>query len=240
MPQFGRVPSDQIAEVKASSDVPPAPWEQAGVTIQQVTFEVGVQEMLDLLPDLYSRPAPPYAKIAIVHYPDSPVGSYWEALLMLGCRLDLTPGQYVVASVVTSEAALAANAQNWRYLSEVGQVALDRSPDAVIGSITAAAGLTVGVLSPQPQAAAPTIVRYDRLVVVQPVDGRPTPLEINNEATVQHAWLARGTRVEYGRGDAASPWLRLRLRNPITCTIAEQDMRRPVPARIAVPAGAGA
>src|SRR5438477_9389265 len=112
MPEYGRMPSNQIAAVLATSEVPPAPWALAGVTMQQVSFEVGVQEMLDLLPDLYSRPAPPYAKIAIIHYPDSPVGAYHEALLMLGCRFDLTPGQFVVASVVTSEAARDANAQN--------------------------------------------------------------------------------------------------------------------------------
>lgn len=240
MPQYGRIPGDRIAAVKATGEVAPAPWTLGGVTVQQVTFEVGVEEMLDLLPDLYSRPAPPYAKIAVIHYADSPVGAYYEALLMLGCRADLTPGQFVVASVVTSEAARAANAQNWRYRSEVGQVTLERAAEAVVGSVSDPSGLTVRVVSPNPQAAAPTIVRYDRLVVAQPVDGRPTPLEISDEASVHRAWLARGSRVEYGRGDAASPWLRLRLRNPITCTIAEQDMTRPAPTPIALPAAVGA
>ena len=238
MPQFGRIAASGLAVVEADGSAPPTPWTVEGATVQTVTFEVSVDAALDALPELLARPTPPYARIPVIDVPDSPAGAYREALLLVSCRYMMMPRMYIAASIVSSEQARAANAQNWRYESVVGDVTLERDGNDFASTISDRAGLSVTVTSKDALPTGTAVIRYDPTIAVWPVDGEPKVHTISAEpADVQEAWLARATEVGYESGDRASPWLRLRSKNPITCTIAVLDTERPEPNEVERPEG---
>jgi hypothetical protein len=142
---------------------------------------------------------------------------------------------------VNSAAARDANLANWHYLSEVGDVELAHEGDAFRSTIRVPSGLEVRVESPRAQETGPAVIRYDPITVVYTDDeGKAGLFTISAEpAKVSRAWLATGSSVAYAGGDASSPWLRLRLRNPITGTIAVQDMVLPEPRPVRAGAGMG-
>jgi Acetoacetate decarboxylase (ADC) len=230
MPQFGRG-SAPTAVSEGPASAAPAPWEIKGVIAQMATFEVDVDAVLDLLPPMLSRPAPPYARLLVLDYPDTPVGAYREALLLISARFAMLPRHYVAASVVTSEAARDANLANWHYQSEVGEVSLVRDGSSFTSFIRLASGLEIRVTSADAQEAAPAIIRYDPMTVAwgDASSGSGLITVSAEPMAVSQAWLAVGTTLDYTGGDRQSAWLRLRSRNPITCTIALQDSRLPEP-----------
>jgi hypothetical protein len=240
MPQYGRrAARDVIASNGAGGSNPP-PWEVSGVLAQMATFEVDAEATLDALPDLLSRPAPPYARLLVLDYPGSPVGPYREALLLLSSRFAMLPRQYVAASVVTSQAAADANLANWGYQSDVGEIAIERGDADVASTISHPSGLTIRVNSMNAQETGPAVIRYDPIVVVADEDGTPGLRTISSEPRgVTQAWIAVGTTVEYSGGSRDNPWLTLRSRNPITCTIAVQDMLLPKPEPVSATPGMG-
>ena len=240
MPQFGRIDTGNLAVVDREGSAPPAPWSAAGATVQAVTFEVAVSAALDAMPALLARPAPPYARIAVTDYPDSPVGPYTEAQLLLSTRYLMLPRQYVVASIVSTQEAAAAIAQNWGYEATAGTVELTRDGDDFESTISDPSGLTIRVASPGAASTGTAMIRYDTTVAVWAVDGEAKAQLLSAEAgEVSNAWLARGTTIEYSGGDRSSPWLQLRSTNPITCTIAELDLERPEVTVIERPAPGG-
>lgn len=235
MPQFGQVDAATLAPPAPAGSPPPLPWEIRGALVQQVTFESTVPDTLAVLPGLLARPAPPYTRIRIVDHPDSPVGPYREALLLVSCRYLMLPRQYVAASIVTTAEAQAGNAQRG-YASALGEVALTQTADGFVGSLADGSGLSIEVASPAAVETAPAVIRYDPDVVVLPDDGQPTVFTVSAEPTaVESAWLAVGTSVTYSGGDRDNVWRRLRSRNPITCAIARQDMPYPSPVAVKRP-----
>jgi hypothetical protein len=183
---------------------------------------------------------PPYARIWVADFPDSPIGPYREALLLLSCRYFMLPRHYIVASVVTSEQARAANAEHWHYPSAVGAVSLQRDGDSFVGTIEVPDGPRITLDSSRAIQTGTAVIRYDPLVIVQPGDAEPQVLNVAPTlGDVQDAWLARGTKLTYEGGDASSPWLRLRSRNFITCTIGQHDLERPEAGEVRRPQGGG-
>ena len=241
MPEFGRIPASLAVAAGGSGSGPTAPWDVAGVTAQMATFEVDVEAVLDLLPEMLSRPAPPYCRILVLKYPDSPAGAYQEALLLISSRFAMLPRHFVAASVVSSKAAQEANLTNWHYFSEVGEVDLLQDGSDFRSVIRHPSGLEIRVDSPNAQETGPAVIRYDPVVVVAAQNGgEPSLVTISAEPSdVSRAWLATSTAVSYSGGDAQSPWLRLRSRNPITGTIAVQDMHLPEPVAVKPMAGGG-
>src|SRR5262249_2690687 len=135
MPQFGLLTRDRL-ETPATADLstfPPLPWTLPRAEVAQATFEVDLSTALDLLPELLSRPVPPLARIIAARYPDSPIGPYAEALLILSSRFAMLPRNDVVAAVVTSERAREAYGGIWSLHATVGQVELQRRPNPLGG-----------------------------------------------------------------------------------------------------------
>ena len=225
MPETGLLDSAAIAAVHAQTDAPGPPWEIAEAVVQQVTFEVRVPQARRHLPDIVTRSAPTYAKIAVIDRADSPVGPYREALLMLGCRAGLLPAQYVVASIVTSEAARDATAAYWSYLPGVGAIDFERSAEALRSTVHIGGGFSVSLHSALTAAAAANIVRYDPLLVVQPGEDGAGALEVPTEHDVREAWMDRATTVSYSGGDRSSAWLQLRSHHPITAFVAVEGQK---------------
>jgi len=233
MPQFGRLPASAVVAVSHDDGSPPPPWTMAGAVLQLVTFEVDADATLDLLPPMLSRPAPPYARVLIADYVESPIGPYREATLLLSCRYLMLPRQMVVGSVVTSESAQAANARNWHYPSEVGEVTLTREGASFVGRVRTASGLDLTVTSPDAQETGIATIRYDPAVVVQPGNTGLEVLTVSADPlTVHEAWLAQRSTYECRESGRQSAWWKLRSRNPITGTIARVDVERPVPSAV--------
>ena len=237
MPETGLLDSSTIAEVSVETDAPDPPWEIADAVVQQVTFEVRVPQARRLLPDIVTRSAPTYAKIAVINRADSPVGAYREALLMLGCRAGMLPAQYVVASIVTTEAAREATAAHWRYLPEVGAIDFERGAEALRSTVHLGDGFSVSLESALTDAAAAGIVRYDPLLVVQPGEEGAGALEVPTEHEVREAWMARGTSVEYVGGERSSVWIQLRSHHPITGFVAVESQKTDAATAVALPGG---
>lgn len=233
MPEFGKMGDDRIVAVTSDGDGPSAPWALNGVTAQLTTFEVDVTAALENMPSLTARPAPAYARILVLDVPDSPVGPYREAQLLVSCRYLMLPRQYIAASIVTTEAAQQANARNWHYRSEIGEISVEGSGDNLRSVIRGANGLEIVIASHEPQATAPASIRYDPTVVAQPKDAGIGLFTISADPDeIREAWIDRGATVAYQGGDRKDPWLRLRSRNPITSTVAVQDMQRPEPEEV--------
>ena len=206
------------------------------VSPQAETF--AIDATLDALPEMLARPTPPYARIQVIDCPDSPVGAYREALLLVSCRYLMTPRMYVAASIVTSQEARAANAQNWGYEGAVGEVMLERDDSDFVSTISDPSGLSIRVASPEAVPTGTAMIRYDSTVAVWPVDGETRVHTLSADPSEVHeAWLARGTTVEYLAGDRGSPWRRLRSTHPITCTVAVLDLERPEPKEVERPQG---
>ena len=240
MPETGLLPASEIAVVSGETDAPPPPWQIGQAVVQQITFEIRVPQARAALPELVTRSAPTYAKIAVIDRLDSPVGPYREALLMAGCRVGIIPAQYIVAAVVNTEAAQSATAAHWGYQPDVGEIEWERDDGGLRTRIAVNDHLSVSVESPIGTAAATAIVRYDPLLTVQPHEGSPTPHEIPTEHEVTQAWMARASTLSLAGATAAdrdNPWVRLRMHNPITAVVAEESQQIDAPAAILPPGG---
>jgi hypothetical protein len=240
MPEFGRLEASALTAAPGGGGDAPAPWTLEGVTTHTVTFEVDRDPALDLLPEPLARPTPPYARIQVTSVPDSPVGPYREAQLLLSCRMMMTPRQYVVAAVVDSEAAAQAIAAAWAYEPAVGEVALSEDGNDFTSTIAAGSGPGITIASHDALPTGTAIIRVDPIVFAWQNGGEPSVQTLSAEPSAVHeAWLARDTSVTYEGGDRSSPWLRLRSRNVITATVAKLDLERPEPSEVERPAGVG-
>lgn len=235
MPQLGRISSATL-ERPESAEAPRGPWSISGALVQQVTFEASVEATLDALPDLLARPAPPYTRIRVIAHSDSPVGPYNEALLLVSCRYLMLPRHFVAASIVSTSEAQAANATNRGYTSVLGQVSLEEDGTGFVGHLSDDSGLSISINSKHATETGPAMIRYDPDVVVLPEDGEPTVFTVSADPSgVESAWIAVDTTVAYEGGARDSVWRRLRSLNPITATIARQDMDYPDPVAVKRP-----
>lgn len=235
MPESGRLNPNQIETVEHSGATA-APWTVTGAGIHAVTFEVDTGAALNALPPMLSRPAPTYGRIYVIDYPDTPLGAYREALLMVSCRYLMMPRQYLVASIVDSEAARAANAQNSHYRSEIGKITLQASGNSATSTIEGASGLKVIITSPDGASTSSDVLRYDPVVVVQPREGGLKVLTVSGAPeNIREAFIAAGTTMQLQGGGADSPWVKLRSMFPITGTFARLDVEVPLAKEVEMP-----
>jgi hypothetical protein len=237
VPEFGLKTKEQIGEAPSVelSAFPSLPWRLAGAEVVQVTYEVDLEATRELLPEQLSRPVPPYGRIVVAHYPESPVGPYSEALLILAARFNMLPRNYVVAAVVTTEAARDAYAGIWSLPVALGDISLRRERAAGGGEdITAeiAAGTPLATVHlPNAYAVEPGMIRYDPLLSVRvPGDDEAEVIQFSGAPAVHEARLAKGATVTCRTDAWADPWFRLRSLNMISATFAVADMELIEPA----------
>jgi acetoacetate decarboxylase len=237
VPEFGLKTKEQIGEA-ASVDIgafPALPWRLPGAEVVQVTFEVDLEATRELLPEQLSRPVPPYGRIVVARYPESPLGPYSEALLLLAARFNMLPKNYVVAAVVSNEAARDAYAGIWGLPVSVGEIALRRERAASGGEdITAeiAADTPLATLRlPDAYAVEPGMIRYDPLLSVRVPGGDEAEVfQFSGTPTIHEARLAKGATVTCRTDAWTDPWFRLRSLNMISATFAIADMELIEPA----------
>jgi hypothetical protein len=235
MPERGRLATSEVAIIDRSGAAE-APWVSHGTTVHAATFEVKTDAALDALPAPLARPAPAYARIYVVSYPESPFGPYNEALLMVSCRYLMLPRQYLVASIVDSEAARDANEQNGHYRSDLGQITTELGNLNAVSRVIGPGGLRVVLASEEGEPTSVDVLRYDPVVVVQPGGDALKVLTVSAAPeNIRDAFIATGTRVEVSVDSAVSPWARLRSTNPITGTFARMDLEIPEAKEVELP-----
>lgn len=231
MPQFGLRAVERTAPAKSLPELPDLPWTLPAAEVVQVTFEVELEAALELLPTALSRPVPPYARLIVARYPESPVGPFAEALLLLACRYRMEPKQYVVACVVTSEAAREAEAALWGIEARTGAVELRRTRTATGSEEISAAIATSEPLAslhlPSAYAIEPAMIRYDPFVSVRRTDDDQVEVvQFSGAPAVHEARLSKGAGVTCQTDAWADPWFRLRSVNMISATFAVADIER--------------
>ncbi len=241
MPQFGLRSVERTAPVAARAALPDLPWTLPNAEVVQVTFEVDLDAALELLPTPLSRPVPPYARLLVARYPESPVGPFAEALLLLACRYRMEPKQYVAACVVTSEAAREAAAALWGIDARTGAVELRRQRTAAgaeeIGATVAAGEPLASLLLPSAYAIEPAMIRYDPFVSVRRGEGDQLEVvQFSGTPTVHAARLAKDASVACQTDAWSDPWFRLRSVNMISATFAVADLQRTAPEVLPAPA----
>jgi acetoacetate decarboxylase len=241
MPQFGLKTVTPAAAPADAGQAPPLPWKLPNAEVVQVAFEVDVDATLELLPEQLSRPVPPYARVVVARYPESPVGPYTEALLLLSCRFRMEPKQYVVDAVVSSEAARSAYAALLGLPARTGDVRLTRELDDASGTETISAEIAAGgplasVRMPGAYAVEPAMVRYDPFLTVRGGADGAEVVQFSGAPAVHSARLAKGATITC-RSDAWSdPWFRLRSLNMISATFAVADLELSEPNVLPPPA----
>lgn len=231
MPQFGLRGIEQIGEGSAVGDAegfPPLPWALARAEVVQATFEVDLDAALELLPEQLARPVPPYARVLVSRFAESPIGAYSEALLLLSARFAMQPKNYVVAAVVSSEAAREAYQRIWTLPVATGRVEIDRertaegSENVSVRIATSSPLATVHL--PEAYAVEPGMIRYDPLISVSRRDGEAEVIQFSGTPTVHEARLAKGATVICQSDGWTDPWFRLRSLNMISASFAVADV----------------
>lgn len=235
MPQSGLKTPEQIGEAPVTDleSFPPLPWALPRAEVVQVTFEVDLDAALALLPEQLTRPVPPYARIIVSRYAASPVGPYSEALLLLAARFAMLPRNYVVAAVVSTDAARDAYRDIWSLPVSTGSIDLQRTPGAS-GSETIRAAVVsrlplATIELPDAYAVEPGMIRYDPLVSVRVRQGEAEVIQFSGAPAVQEARLAKGATVNLHADDWSDPWFRLRSLNMISASFAVADLEMTEP-----------
>jgi hypothetical protein len=205
------------------------------VTIHQATFEVDTEAALAALPPMLTRPAPTYGRIYVIDWPESPVGAYKEALLLVSCRYLMLPRQYLAASIVTSQAAADANAAGSHYRSEVGRIETEVGNLSAKSLVEGPTGLRIVIDSAEGEPTGPDVLRYDPVVVVQPGESGLKVMTVSAAPeNIRDAFIASGTTIDLA-GGTGTAWEALRPVNPITGTWARMELEVPEPKEVELP-----
>jgi hypothetical protein len=234
MPEAGRLNPGSVENLPVGEGAK-TPWTANGVAIHQATFEIDTEAALNTLAPMLTRPAPTYGRIYVIDYPDSPVGPYKEALLLVSCRYLMLPRQYLVASIVTSDAAANANLAGSHYRSEVGSLTIERGNLSARSVVEGPGGLRVVIDSQEGEPTGPDVLRYDPIVVAQPGDGGLKVVTVSAAPeNLRDTFIASGTTIEMNAA-AGTAWQTLRSLNPITGTFAIMDLEVPAPKEVEMP-----
>lgn len=243
MPEYGRMTGDrqQLSHPPDTSGYPQPPWKLPGAEVLQVVIEVDTEAALDHLPAQLTRPVPAYAKLIVARYPESPLGPFAEAMLMVACRNRARWLQFVAATVVDHAQVAEATAMLWSYPREVGTVGLTRAGNQVHASVAGCDGPILDLDLANIYAVDPAMIRYDVTVTLRAYrGGDPEVLIVSAAPDVLEGWLAKGAQVTYHDNAPDSPWTRLRNLNPISSTYALVNLEWPMPRAIDFSAPVGA
>ncbi|MGE0543137.1 MAG: acetoacetate decarboxylase family protein [Dehalococcoidia bacterium] len=246
MPQSGLKTLDQIGEASAVDieSYPSLPWTLPRAEVVQATFEVDLDAALETLPEQLTRPVPPYARMIVSRYPESPVGPYSEALLLLAARFAMMPKNYVVAAVVSTDAARDAYRDIWSLPVTTGGIELQRRQTESGGenvSASVASTLPLAAIElPDAYAVEPGMIRYDPLMSVRVRQGEAEVIQFSGAPAVHEARLAKGATVRCQTDDWSDPWFRLRSLNMISASFAVTDLEVTAPVVQTLRSAAGA
>jgi Acetoacetate decarboxylase (ADC) len=242
VPEYGRITAERLPFIDPpdNSTYPPPPWKLPGAEVLQVVIEVDAEAALDHLPAQLTRPVPAYAKLIVARYPESPIGAFAEAALMVACRNRARWLQFIASAIVDQPQVANATAAIWSHPREVGIVSLTRTGNHVHAFLATDAGPILDIDLPNIYAVDPAMIRYDVTVTLRAHKGSaPEVLIVSAAPDVREGWLAKGAEVTYHDLAADSPWVRLRNLNTISSTYAMVDLEWPIPRAVDFSAAVG-
>lgn len=116
-----------------------------------VTYETDADRAAALLPEPLDLPLPARATLIVVHYPQSTLGAYYEAMLGLRCSLKGTEYFYIPHIVVDSVAPLVAGREIWGYPKKIARVELSQREELWMGTVERPAGVRLVTLTMRPE-----------------------------------------------------------------------------------------
>jgi hypothetical protein len=243
VPEYGRIDPQRMPFIDPPdvSAFPPPPWKLPEAEVLQVTIEVDTEAALDYLPEQLTRPVPAYAKLIVARYPDSPMGPFTEAALMVACRHRARWLQCVATAVVDQPQLGTASAAIWSYPRQGGTITLARTGNQVRGTVAERSQPILEIELPNVYAVDPAMIRYDITVTLRASKGKaPEVLIVSAPPDPKEGWLAKGAKVIYHDIPPDSPWSRLRNLNTISSTYALVNLEWPAPRAIDFSAPVGA
>jgi hypothetical protein len=216
---------DYLVDLPGERSVyPPLPWVCPNSTMINVYFEVLKAPLLDRLPPEFCRTSPPYCRLSIFDHPDSPVGPFRDAILALGCRLNMMPAAFVAASVTNNEKALAAGLFERGFPNTLGKIEFVSGVTSACAVVSDATGSLLEVELPLLQTIEPSRLAFDHADSLRTTADGNTVLTITRpDINIQQAAICKNARIEYAGERPQTAWHTLRCRNVVSAQLVHGD-----------------
>lgn len=203
---------------------PPLPWVCPNSTMINIYFEVLKGPLLDRLPPEFCRTSPPYCRLSIFDHPESPVGPFRDAILALGCRLNMMPAAFVAASITNSERALAAGIFERGFPNMLGKIEFASSVGSARAGVSDGTGPLLEVELPLLQTIEPSRLAFDHADALRTTADGKTALTITRpDITIHRAAICKNARIEYPGERQKTPWHSLDCRNVVSAQLVHGD-----------------
>ncbi len=199
---------------------PPLPWTCEGITMINVYFEVLKDPLLARLPPEFCRTSPPYCRLTVVDHPQSPVGPFREAVLALGCRLNMMPAAFVAASITDNRDVLAAGIFERGFPSVAGAIEFEAGVSQARAVISDSKGPLLHVELPLLQTIEPSRLAYDHTDALKTTGpGAAQLCIVKPDLAIEHAAICKTARIEYSEERPGAAWHALRCRNVVSAQV---------------------
>ena len=243
MPDYGRLTEERLpAAAPAISPLyPPAPWPLPGARVLKVLYETDADPVLTWLPPKLSRSSPPYAVIAVAHYPESPIGAFSLASQHAGCRAGFFIRAFTVQAITDNPAAMSALRELWGFPCKLGEIEIQAGEGSAAALVRIDGNVVVDVQLSRGTPIDGPSVRFDPLLNVRLApsleEGRRHDsvqmVQIDPDCEVREAVRSEAT-VRFPSASDAAPWHLLPARYTISATVCLVDTELPL-ARFVMP-----
>ena len=205
---------------------PPLPWVCPNSTMINVYFEVLKAPLLNRLPPEFCRTSPPYCRLSIFDHPESPVGPFRDAILALGCRLNMMPAAFVAASITNSEKVLAAGVFERGFPNTLGSIEFSSSVASARAVVGDARGPLLEIELPLLQTIEPSRLAFDHADALRTTADGETALTITRpDIEIRRAAICKNARIEYPTERPETAWHSLHCRNVVSAQLVHGDRR---------------
>ena len=205
---------------------PPLPWVCPNSTMINVYFEVLKAPLLNRLPPEFCRTSPPYCRLSIFDHPESPVGPFRDAILALGCRLNMMPAAFVAASITNSEKVLAAGVFERGFPNTLGSIEFSSSVASARAVVGDARGPLLEIELPLLQTIEPSRLAFDHADALRTTADGETALTITRpDIEIRRAAICKNARIEYPAERPETAWHSLHCRNVVSAQLVHGDRR---------------
>jgi len=205
---------------------PPLPWVCPNSTMINVYFEVLKAPLLNRLPPEFCRTSPPYCRLSIFDHPESPVGPFRDAILALGCRLNMMPAAFVAASITNSEKVLAAGVFERGFPNTLGSIEFSSSVASARAVVGDARGPLLEIELPLLQTIEPSRLAFDHADSLRTTAEGKTALTITQpDIKIIRAAICKNARIEYPAERPETAWHSLNCRNGVSGQLVHGDRR---------------
>ncbi len=213
---------DYLIELpKERLEYPALPWTCA-VTMINVYFEVLKAPLLERLPGEFCRTSPAYCRLTVIDHLESPVGPFRDAMLALGCRMNMMPAAFVAASVTNNEKVLGAGIFERGFPNILGKVEFESGGGKARALVSDAKGPLIEVVLPTLQTIEPSRLAYDHADALKTTaDGKTELLVTKPDLKIERAAICKNARIEYPIERPETAWQALRCRNVVSAQLVQ-------------------